>query len=394
MLLSCDDRPEEADQPLDPDRTPPEALSRRASTVRREDRADVERNTYFVINNYAGPAAEKAILRYVIEEVLAPTAAEPGATTEVAFAELPLQMLAVGGPAVKGSDRVTALEKALYRLLLVGAIEDYGKDYSTKKFVVRRSPAPPPSFYPALCRYLGQYALPDMGAQYMPAPRQADWSGAAYACGCALIDFVYATVEKQRRRAMKDMLEAARAAAAEAGNGGDDRRLREELLAYLEVSQYTKPVRELSGRIRPSEWVALLEEAAGTEAATKLLGACRRQLEATPDHPGLLLVAGLCRVGGADERQAAGDVTSAFRSLGRYRPVDRVVVAQRVLAHTQARAREKTDAVLCAILEADCSREVARFCYGAEVPYGAAHERAVCRLAEGLIEATRAGWKQ
>src|SRR4051812_34977323 len=82
-----------------------------------------------------------------------------------------------------------------------------------------------------------------------------------------------------------------------------DRKFREQLLAYPEESEFTKPVAALARRIEAAEWFEVLGRVQGVDGITKLLGACRRQLEESPSHPGLLLLAGLCRTASPDPQQ-------------------------------------------------------------------------------------------
>jgi hypothetical protein len=53
-----------------------------------------------------------------------------------------------------------------------------------------------------LLRYLRRYSTEGELADFMPGRSAASFEDAAYECGAALIDYIYATVEKRRRRAI------------------------------------------------------------------------------------------------------------------------------------------------------------------------------------------------
>jgi hypothetical protein len=309
----------------------------------------------------------------------------------VPFQELPACLFQPGrGETIDEETRTTALEKALYRLLLVGAIADYQKDYQGRRFLVDLAAVEGRHVYDQLQAYLCRYATEYETREFLPAPRPPDWSGAASACAAALIDYIYSTIAKRRRRAIGQMLQAARDA-ARAGPSDGNERFREQLLAYLEESEFTKPVAALAARIDPSDWFQVLSRVQGGDGITKLLGACRRQLEEAPSHPGLLLLAGLCRTASPNPQQGPQDIRSGVIALRRAWPSAgaRVEVAEQVTGQALRLVPSRVDAVLMAMLEGDSSRAMARFCYGKAGAFGKARELAVRYLAQGLLEVLR-----
>jgi hypothetical protein len=288
---------------------------------------------------------------------------------------------------VKAETKTTALEKATYRLLLVGAVSDYTKEYGKRRFEVEVRTVLPEKIYSDLEAYLRRYATAYEVAHFLPAPGATDWSDAATIAGSALIDYIYATVEKRRRRAIGQMLQTARDAARAGPAGSRDARFREQLLAYLEESEFTKPVAELATRIRPQEWFELLGQVQGIDGVIKLLGACRRRLEESPSHPGLLLLAGLCRTASPYPEQGPLDIRSSFIALARYVTDERnrVTLAEATTKCIRRLASSQVDAVLQAMLEGDPSTELARFCYLQAGEGTEAHEAALGRLVAVLI---------
>jgi hypothetical protein len=316
-------------------------------------------------------------------------------TIEVSFLELPGRLFPTEREReVKAETRTTGLEKALYRLLLVGAIADYMKDYQRRSFLVQVRSAAAQEIRQRLEAYLRRYATEYEVAAALPPWKPGDWSEVAVTAAAALIDYIYATIEKRRRRAIGQILQAARDAVRAGGRGAISERFREQLLAYLEESEFTKPVNVLATRVHPREWFELLAQVRGMDGITKLLGACRRKLEESPSHPGLLLLAGLCRTASPYPEQGPLDVRSSFIVLQRYfpDPLQRVKLAEKVVESVHRLARTQADVVLQAVLEADPSRPMARFCYENAGDGTPMHEAALGCLASGLVHELPKAW--
>ncbi|HYT90185.1 MAG TPA: hypothetical protein VEL76_15865, partial [Gemmataceae bacterium] len=192
---------------------------------------------------------------------------------------------------------------------------------------------------------------------------------------------------KRRRRAMGQMLQVARDAARRNGDGPAF--FRRQLLAYLEESEFTKPVGELAQRLEPTEWFRVLGRVEGVDGITKLLGACRRRLEDSPSHPGLLLLAGICRTTSPNPEQGPDDIRSSFLILSRHypEPAQRLGIGVQVIEHVRRLAPSQLDFVLVAMLEGDPSRIMARCCYEHAGHGGEAHEWATRHLCAGILQA-------
>lgn len=394
FIFFSDDQPGLADELLDTERTPLEEIARHADRVAKSWQGDAIRNTWFLTQNFLGREVEKRVVRHVVTQALEPKLAThlgDSHPVEVSFLELPEDLFPPsGGKPVGGDTRTTALEKALYRLLLVGAVADYQKDYKKRRFLVDLTAVEEGHVYEQLQSYLRRYATEYEAREFLPQQRRAGWGGAACACAAALIDYIYATVAKRRRRAIGQMLQTARDA-ARGGAPGSNERFREQLLAYLEESEFTQPVVALTGRIDPDDWFQVLAMVKGIDGITKLLGACRRQLEESPSHPGLLLLAGLCRTASPNPQQGPQDVRGGFIALRRHfpDPAGRLKVAEQLTRHALRLIPSRLDTVLAAMLEGDPSRLMARHCYAKAEGYGEASALALGCLAQGLIEALR-----
>ncbi len=388
IVIFVDDQPGLADELLDTERTSLEEIAAKAIQVPRDSQGDAIRNTWFLTENFLGRDLEKKLLSHVISKILLPnlgTHAGDLIAFDVPFAALPDSVVRrAKDQKVKYDSKVTALEKALYRLLIVGAIVDYKKDYTGKKFPVDLRGVDIHGIYGNLKSYLQRYATEGEVRLFLPPDRKDSYQEAAYDCGCALIDFIYAKIEKRRRRAIGEMLLTAR----EAATLGPEQ-FRKQLLEYLEESEFTKPVLEIAtqSQINPHDWFKVLSQVTGVDGISKLLGACRRQLEESPSHPGLLIMAGLCRIASPNPYQGFQDLRGGFIALKRYYsdPQQRLWVARKILEHARRLIPSKLDAVLAAILEGDPSYDLARFGYEQAGIDSEAQHKAIILLANEVL---------
>lgn len=229
VLLYCDDQPDLADELLDPDRVPLEDLLGRIKSIRRESRGDIIRTLWFLLSAFIGQSLEKEILRYIVTEWLEPhmrPGCPAGAIVEVPFNALPSRLM----PTEVERDQEVVLERALYRLQVTGAVADYWKDFSHNCYLVDMDEVRPASIYSSLDAYLRKYLPNDEKMErWMPSePWQYNFSGTAILCGETVVDMIYETVAKQRRRALGQMLELARA-----GTRYGSEIFRHKLQAYL-----------------------------------------------------------------------------------------------------------------------------------------------------------------
>lgn len=165
-------------------------------------------------------------------------------------------------------------------------------------------------------------------------------------------------------------------------------KFREQLVTYMAESEFTQPVQELTKRVFPKEWFDVLGKAEGVDGLVKLFGACRRQLEEFPEHPGLLLLTGFCRLHYGDE--GFRDIGHAFFILQRdYHNIDLLAVVQRLISMIKERFPNKLEGVLEAILNNAPSREIGRLCYAEALPYGSAYAKAFFMLVGNIVQTLR-----
>jgi ATP-dependent DNA helicase RecQ len=384
MVIFADDQPGLANEILDTERTSLEEISAKRAKLPPEMQDDIIRNTWFLTKNFPGRDLEKNLLRHVISQILTPnlsTYRGDRVSLDVSFTALPDSLFQQGE---SYDDKVTALEKALYRLFLVRAIAGYMKDYTGKRFRVDLRRVQHQTIYAALEAYLRRYVTEGEAGSLLPSKVNKTYQDAAYECCCALIDYIYGAIEKRRRRAMAEMLQAARVAAE---SGAE--KFREQLLSYLEESEFTKPLKALATRINPKEWFDVLRQVTGIDGITKLLGSCRRELvESNPSHPGLLLLAGLCRTASPNPELGSQDLRTAFIVLQRYYPnaQNRVRIAKNLTVYAERLIPSRLDMILHAILEGDRSLELARYCYKRAGTDSETHHLSILVLALGIVD--------
>ena len=389
LILFADDQPRLADTLLDTELTPLEDIAERAGATSKSAGSDAVRNARFQAGAFLGQDVEQRLLTYVVTDVLAPAVARAPEgerlVVDVPYAALPVELFrSASAGRLSYESRVTALEKTLYRLLMVGGISDYLNEFGSRHFLAVVDPVTPQQIVASLARYLRRYATEHEERFYVPAEVATTYEGAVLACGAALIRFLYATVEKRRRRAIGQMLQSARDAVT-LGPAA----FRAHLIAYLEESEFTTRVAELVATADPRRWLAALESVDGLDSLTRLLGACRRGLEEDPGHPGLLMLAGICRLASFGPGEGEQDVCNGFAALRRYVPdaAARVAIAGQVLAGVERLAPSSRDHALGAILEGDGSHELTRFCYERATTDSQVHYSAILALAGALAAA-------
>lgn len=385
-IIFSDDQPKLADEVLDPLRVPIEETSQLVQEIPLNQQSDALRNTWFLRNSFLGKDKDKHVLDYIWQSLAGslPTREGDRIHKELSFNFLPKNVLE-SGEEDHPPDKQQALEKAIYRLLVIGAVEDYEKDYTGRKFIVYLQRHPIKVLDERFKEYLSRYATEGELRRYLPKKEPSSYDEAVEIYAHQVVEFVYDRIERRRRRAMWEMLQAAR----DAERLGIQR-FREQLNTYMAESEFTQPVKELTMRILPTEWFELIGRAEGVDGLIKLFGACRRQLEESPEHPGLLLLTGFCRLHYSDE--GLRDIGDAFFILRRdYPDINCLEVAQRLIDVTKERFPTKSDNVLKAILDSNPSREIARLCYAEASPYDPLYAKALFILAGDILKILQGG---
>lgn len=178
-----------------------------------------------------------------------------------------------------------ATERALHRLVVLGVITDYLVDWGGRKFDLDVASFDSARVFQRLLAYV-ERSQPGRAAAfrarlYLDSIHPRD---AILRCASELIAFVYETVERSRRRSLREMWLAAR----EATSGGD---FRQRILDYLTEGESSADVERLVDQedFAIDDWLVLLDGILSTEDAREWRGTTARLLASYPDHPGLLL---------------------------------------------------------------------------------------------------------
>jgi ATP-dependent DNA helicase RecQ len=359
-VIFSDDNPEEADQAFAPDVTP-EQIKQIADGY---DTGDVQRLLYLQQRSYPGVEREFEVIERVYKTCLWPKLMDKAVGEAV--------QVAVGFD--KEED---ARDKALYRLSLVGPVQDYTKDYNKKQYDVTAVLLEDTGYVANLQAYIRRYKTREVAD--LVAAEVNDLPGNTMLAKCVryLLKFVYQEIERKRRIAIRSMAEVARRAAARPDEA--DAIVRAELLAYLEESPFTKPLEKIVRQLDPGAWMSVLtlKDETGApllrsvDGARQLLGGCRRLLESYPDDAGLLFLTSLARLllPEADIDQAIEEARQSFAAL-RLRPqgqlttdLRRLLAAYRQWLRNTQDFRDVFARLAEAALDTDPTRDLARHLY-------------------------------
>ncbi len=271
-------------------------------------KGDIHRMMWFHQESFQGRSVEKKVIFKLLEDHIYPhlhDSLQPNPSEEI---QIPF-----------GDDNSIKMkrEKAIYRLSIIGVVEDYTIDFRTRQFEVTIVKKTENKYLAQLQDYIACYKTQDRTAIDQQV-QQHRGRNLIEKCLGYLIEFVYDEIEKKRRRAIRTMAEVVRTCHT-------DKTFREALLSYLESSPFTEPLLQLARRIEPEDWWNILtirnelEQPLlnGVDGARLLLGGCRRTLESFPSHPGLYLLSGFSRMllPNQEVEQALSDIRSGFQNI-------------------------------------------------------------------------------
>lgn len=242
---------------------------------------DVTRVLYFHTNSFRGIEEELRNVEMVLEQI--PDLEHSGSWI-VTFSQ--------GYSEEEKTDRDgrEIIEKAIYRLLLVGVFSDYTVNYATREFTVRVAGVTKEEIVEAYGRYVAGYLSSrrrvemEKVSQFLHLPYREFVVKAVEIC----LHFLYDVIEKGRRRAFYEMLLACRDAQSDEG-------FRKRILRYLETTEYSDA---LEGLVRDEQGGLVLsmdvfDSLNSLQEMAELRGQVSRYLESYPDHPALLMLRAL-----------------------------------------------------------------------------------------------------
>ncbi len=386
FVIFSDDHPNLADSIYDPISIPIEKTDEMTRDIPRKQQSDPIRNIWFLRNSFYGKETDKNIINYLWDYLAnqLPTYEGDRIQIELSFTFLPDHFFNNKGK--KGGlseEKQQALEKAIYRLRVIGAIEDYLKDYSRRKFIISIFRYSPTELERRFKEYLRRYTTEGEMKKYTPRIVPKNYNDAVKLFVHQVVEFVYDKIEQRRRRAMWEMLQAARDAVI---LGMD--KFREQMISYLEESEFTKPVIELTKTVSPQSWFKLLNKAEGVDGLIKLFGACRRQIEEYPEHPGLLFLTGFCRLHYGDE--GLKDINNSFIILKKdYPEINRYQIAVELISAIKYHFPTKLEKILEILIEIEPTREILIFCYKEATHYSSPYNIITLIFADNILNALK-----
>jgi len=175
--------------------------------------------------------------------------------------------------------------KSVYRLSLIGVIDDYSVDYSSKTVTATISKKSDSEYKQQLTNYISKYVSREEALNIPNEIDQHRGNTVIQKCVGYLLDFVYSRIAAKRLEAMNQMEEAIRVALA--GNNEEFQRF---INTYFD-SRYTP---QLYNYIREygmdNVWEFIENTEGNPDALRHLYGACNRLLVDNPENAMFLLL--------------------------------------------------------------------------------------------------------
>lgn len=230
---------------------------------------DISRALFFHLNSFKGRSTELISVGEIVDEI--------GPLDVAMTTYLPMG---------DSDSAKQAREKAIHRLVLLGVVSDYLVDWGGRRFEVHLNGTSNSSVVESLLAFI-ERSQPGKAATIESSIHLEEWQKpreAVVGCAEVLIAFVYDTIERSRRRCLREMWLAAR-------ESDSDEALRSRILDYLSEGDLSPRLVKLAEA--PSldfgQWISLYREILSQADAREWRGATGRLLASYPDHPGLLV---------------------------------------------------------------------------------------------------------
>ncbi|RCJ03311.1 DUF559 domain-containing protein [Cupriavidus necator] len=290
VMLISDEAAELTDSILSPNTPIEEARAQYQGIPQGQPVGDFLTTFYFHSNRFTGVREEAANLLNALGAIKARVDAGQAVVLRYLKKALPDQW-----------DCETSLEFSLVRLIHLGFIQDYTKDFIGKTlsvsveqdWLVARKDL---SAYRTRCRdnfeaYVRRYEtrrLSELTKEIASAETSAHLEEATLT---AMVRYLYSVIEHRRRTATRTMLELARQGVTDATLA------RTRLLHYLEASEkFTAILEELAQSDQTGmDWAEIVGKETLPVEVDELRGTAARVLESYPTHPGLLMLNAITR---------------------------------------------------------------------------------------------------
>ena len=296
----------------------PTAL-RKLEGINWNDRGDLLVQLWLMFNSYRGRAEEKTLTLDFWNKRLSPIIeGMPAGGTNT-------QDIPFGGEQI----RVTS-ERAIFRLMLLGVVQDYTINWQLRRFAVRVQRISPVEVKDHLRRYLMQYKFQDFAYLTVRNIPEDTMVNALREAINVLIDFIYDEIVVKRKQALRTMGDLCR-------NFTTDKDFREAILSYLQESEFSDELRNWVNRefdtIGLKAIHDLLQRVTTLEEVKRLVGTTRRMLDEDPQNVALRYLSMCARAQSAAEsdssvfQEATTLVTQIDRLRGNSHEVERLLLA-------------------------------------------------------------------
>jgi len=198
--------------------------------------------------------------------------------------------------------------RCVYRLSILGVIDDYTVDYNARRIWARLRGLPPGGVSECLQAYIGRYVSKAEAARVRDEVQQEEGATELRRAVRRLVRFVYEKIAAKRREAINTMDRTTRAGIEDAVG------FTNQIYSYFD-SRFTEEFRSYIREYRPSD-VSLLLDRVGTDPSdiNHLLGSCNRLLTENPENALLRLLRAfaLALSQGYGEGEVAQELTSGL----------------------------------------------------------------------------------
>jgi len=297
-IVFSDDEPKDADKRLDPKLSIEQVCE--LSKVSRNREGDIHRNLFFQTKSFKGKDVELKALYQILQGSLG---RRLGGLQSGQRDSVTVEAVSLKNEKGKFYPDEEATEKALYRLIVIGLIEDYTINFRAKPrtYNIILKKKEPQEYIDHLYDYLALHRA-DFFSNYPTREAfreyilQRSEKHPVIQCLGELLEFVYSVIEPQRRQALATLVEAVRT--------GDNAKFRARILRYLEPDEkFNQLFWIFPQSTNLAEWIQILEKADSESSANKILGICLRNLESYPNSVGLRFLAASLRLCLPDERE-------------------------------------------------------------------------------------------
>ena len=284
---------------LDP-ATPLEKVEKQVNRAKIGTADDIIRALYFHVNSFKGIDFELSVVRHVAEKLIYNNELLSG--SRILKCE-------------QGEkDSLSNVQKALQRLLVLGIVKDYTVNYSSKEIDIKPGSIESNSIVLNYASYVRGYnegrvasevGLINKEIEKTLSRETASAIDVVLSATNVLIRFIYDTIEKGRRRGLREM---ARVVDAACEAQDPDQEMRNRICRYFEstYSEVLESVLEsdsLGFDIipelfdgTPNEIGEVIGGIRSAKEAVGLRGQVARYLESMPDYPGLLAIRSLVEI--------------------------------------------------------------------------------------------------